>query len=366
MPQQDPSRTEAATPKRIRKAREEGNVMKSQEVGKALTVLAGLVGLNFWISYIGKDMMGLFRHFLSTAILTFSPNITDVVALSFSLAVELARMLLPIMFFIALVAFAALRVQVGSLWTTKVFEFKAARFNIFNGIKRMFFSLDTFIRMGKSLLQAACIGIAPWLVIKAEMPKFAALYYTDASGVTAYLLGMGFQVVKYALIPMLIIAAVDFFYTRWDYGENLKMTKDEVKDERRQQEGDPAIKSKQRQKMMQMSVRRMMQEVPKADVVITNPTHIAVALRYNTMEAPAPVVVAMGADKMAEKIKEIARENGVPIRENVPLARALYKQVDVGDMIPEDLYQAVAAILAQIWKIKPRANSAQNIKMSKK
>ena len=366
MPQKDPSRTEEATPKRLRETRNKGNVAKSQEVSKAVTILAGLMGLTFWIGYIGRDMTGLFRHFLSNAILTFNPSITDVAALSVMLAMELARLLLPFMLFIAASVFIAMRMQVGKLWTTEVFKFKWERFNIINGIKRMFFSLDTYIRLGKSLLQAICIGVAPWMVIKAESPKFMALYYGDAGNLAGYLLTVGAKMVTYALVPIIIIAAVDFFYSRWDYGENLKMTKDEVKDERRQQEGDPAIKNKQRQKMMQMSARRMMQEVPKADVIITNPTHISVALRYNSMEAPAPLVVAMGADKVAEKIREIARENGIPIRENKPLARALYKQVDVGDMIPEDLYQAVAAILAQVWKHKPRVESMQTIKPPKK
>jgi flagellar biosynthetic protein FlhB len=156
----------------------------------------------------------------------------------------------------------------------------------------------------------------------------------------------------YALVPMLILAVIDFKYTRWDYIENLKMTKNEVKDELKQAEGDPKIKAAIKQKMMQMSQRRMMKDIPKADVIITNPTHYAVALRYNQMEAPAPVVVAKGVDRVAEKIKEIARENRVPIRENKPLARALYSQVEIGEMIPEDLYKATAAILAQVWKIK--------------
>ena len=152
---------------------------------------------------------------------------------------------------------------------------------------------------------------------------------------------------------MIAIAAADWWYTRWDYQENLKMTKDEVKDERKQQEGDPVVKGQIRQKMMKMSARRMMQQVPKADVVITNPTHIAVALRYNAAEAPAPIVVAMGVDRVAEKIKEVAREHRIPIRENKALARALYKQTEVGDVIPADLFQAVAIVLAQIWKTRP-------------
>ena len=134
----------------------------------------------------------------------------------------------------------------------------------------------------------------------------------------------------------------------------MKMTKSEVKDEQKQTDGDPVIKGQQRRKMMEMMSKRMLADVPKADVVVTNPTHIAVALSYNTSEAPAPIVLAKGADHLAEKIKEVARENRIPIRENVPLARALYKSTEVGDMIPEELYKAVASVLASIWKIKPK------------
>ncbi len=366
MAQKDPSRTEEATPKRIKKARDKGNVHKSQEVTKTLTILVGVLGLLFWLEFIGKEMSGLLRHFLSSAILTFKPTTGDINAMGIMLAAKLAVMILPILLFIGASVYIVLRVQVGKLWTTEVFTPKFEKFNPVNGLKRMFFSMDTWVRLVKSLLQAVCIGVAPWVIIKAEIPKFSTLYYADATTVAGYMLKIGYKMTLYALVPMVLLAVVDFFYTRWQYNENLKMTKSEVKDERKQMEGDPAVKNKMRQKMMQMSARRMMQEVPKADVVITNPTHIAVALRYNTMEAPAPVVVAMGADRIAEKIKEVARENNMPIRENVPLARALYKQVDVGDMIPEDLYQAVAAVLAQIWKARPRKQQNQTIGMPKK
>jgi flagellar biosynthetic protein FlhB len=168
------------------------------------------------------------------------------------------------------------------------------------------------------------------------------------------MLEMGMKMVKYAMLPMLVIAIADLWYTRWDYEENLKMTKDEVKDERKQAEGDPAVKAQQRQKMMEVMAQRMLENVPKADVVVTNPTHYAVALRYDAVEAPAPVVLAKGVDHLAERIKEVAREHRVPIRENVPLARALYRQVEVGDMIPEELYQAVASLLASLMKFKAR------------
>ena len=361
----DPSRTEDATPRRIQKAREEGNAWKSQEITKTLAVVGGLIGLSIWIGYIGNNLGQLIRHFMSTAILTFKAEPGEVVALCLFVAVELAKMILPVILFIGLIVFVVLRAQVGKLWTTKVFKPKLSKFNPISGIQRMLFSMDTFVRMAKSVLQAIFIGIAPWLVIKGEMAAFPTLYDTDAAGLIWYMLTLGLKVTLWAMVPMIGLMVFDFFYSRWQYSENLKMTKDEVKDERKQMEGDPLIKGKQRQKMMQMTARRMMQEVPKADVIITNPTHIAIAIRYNALEAPAPVILAKGADRIAEKIKEIAREHNIPIRENKPLARALYKQVEIGDMIPEDFYQAVAAILAQIWKTRPRPQG-QTIALPKK
>jgi flagellar biosynthetic protein FlhB len=348
----DPSKTEQATPKRVTKARDKGNVAKSQEVSKAVSVLAGLTILTFWAGFIGRDMMGIFRFFLSSAA-SYTVNDAGVYSLFFWLAAELAKMILPVIIFIAVSIYLTLRLQVGKLWTMEPMKPKLSKFNPLNGLQRMIFSAQTFIRLGKSLLQALCIGLAPCMVIREEMPRLITLYHMNAMQVAVYILSVGSRIILYALLPMLIIAALDLWYSRWDYKRNLMMTKDEVKDERKQAEGDPKIKAKQRQEMMRMSMRRMMQEVPKADVVITNPTHIAVALRYNPDEAPAPVVVAMGADLIALKIKDIAREHGVPLRENVPLARALYKQTKIGDTIPAELFQAVAAILAQIWKTRP-------------
>ena len=356
----DPSKTESATPKRIRKAREKGNVAKSSEVSKTMTLLAGFIALYAYAGTIATEMQGLFRHFLQNDF-AFTPEPSNVIHLMRWLATELSTLVLPIMIFIAAVVIITMRLQVGKLWTTQVFKPKLSRFNPLPGLKRMFMSKDTAIRLGKSLLQALVIGFAPYMVIKNEFANFILLYHTNVEGLAAYLLHISYKVVFYALIPMLLIAVVDFFYTRWDYAENLKMTKDEVKDEIRQMEGDPKIKAKQKQKMYEVMRRRMMQEVPKADVIITNPTHIAVALKYDALVAPAPMVVAKGADHMAEKIKEIAREAGVPIRENKPLARALYKSVEVGEAIPEELYQAVAAILASLSKFKNQAAAQRTV-----
>lgn len=348
----DPSKTENATPKQVNRARRKGNVPKSQEVNKAVSVLAAFIGLTVWIQYMGRELLGIFRYFFANAT-TFEVTDGNIVGLMRWMAVELAKITLPVMIIIAFLMILSIRLQVGQLWTTEIFKFKWNKFNLIAGLKRMLFSPDTLIRMGKSVLLAFFIGLAPWLVIKSEMLNVLALYHFSAQGIAAYMLTLASTMVKYALFPMVIIALADAWYTRWSYNENLKMTKSEVKDERKQAEGDEKIKAKIRQKMMKMSMRHIAKEVPRADVIITNPTHIAVALRYDPDEAPAPLVLAMGANHMAEKIKEIARENRIPIRENVPLARALYKQTEVGDTIPPELFQAVALILAQIWKHRP-------------
>ncbi|MBQ7739384.1 MAG: flagellar biosynthesis protein FlhB [Desulfovibrionaceae bacterium] len=351
--QQDPSRTENATPKRIRKQRNEGNVPKSAELGKAVSLTAGLIILTLWIGQIRATLTEIFRQFLDCT-RVFEVNTENIYSLSIELSLKIAYMILPILFFLGFLSLVAQRLQVGKLWTTKIFKPKLSRFNLIQGLKRLLLSPQTLLRVLKSLLFCIALAIIPAFVIYNEHENFIYIYYETPEGIAAYMLNLGFLLAKYALIPIILIAAFDVWQSRYAYKESMKMTKDEVKDEQKQAEGDPKVKSEQRKKMMQMSMKRMAKQIPKADVVVTNPTHIAVALRYNTQEAPAPVVVAKGAGHVAEKIKEIAKEHRVPIRENVPLARALFKACEIGDMIPEELYKAVAAILASIWRLKPR------------
>lgn len=352
--QKDPSRTEEATPKRVKKQRQEGNVPKSAELGKAVSLVGGMLALSVWIGPMADSIKAVFRRFLVHS-WEFDPNPQNVYILTQELMIELCKIIMPVILFLAFLGFLAQRLQVGKLWTTKVFKFKWQRFNIFKGIKQMMLSPQTALRTIKSLLFAIILCIIPGWIIWQEHENFLPMYYATTEGVAAYMLQMAFKLACYALIPILAITAFDVWQSRFAYKEGMKMTKDEVKDERKQADGDPVIKNKQRQKMMQVMMQRMLQDVPKADVVVTNPTHIAVALRYNADEFPAPVVLAKGADHLAEKIKAVAREHNVPIRENVPLARALYKAVEIGDMIPEELYKAVATLLASIWKLKPRA-----------
>ena len=351
--QQDPSRTEKPSDKRISKQRQEGNVPKAPELGKAVSLLGGIAILYAWIAPMADNIKRIFRHFLSHS-WEFDPSPENVYNLSIELTLEVARMLMPILLTLAFLAFLAQRLQVGKLWTTKVLRPKFQRFNLIKGLKQMLASPQTALRTIKSLLFALILGAIPGWIIYREYHNFLPMYYATTEGVAAYMLHMAFRLACYALMPIAAIAIFDVWQSRFAYNEGMKMTKSEVKDEQKQADGDPVVKGQQRRKMMEVMSKRMLADVPKADVVVTNPTHIAVAISYNSSEAPAPIVLAKGADHLAEKIKEVAREHRIPIRENVPLARALYKSTDVGDMIPEELYKAVASVLASIWKLKPK------------
>ena len=346
----DPSKTEKAPPKRLNKARRDGSVAKGEEMGKVMTLIAGVVCLRVIMGYYYEQFYEIFHWFFTKGIFTQLDKQSVYQLFQWS-SQKLAAILLPLFLFIAFIAFIVLRLQVGHLWTTKVFKPKFSKmFNLMQGMKRLMFDIKTAIRLIKSMLFAIIVGIAPYLVIKNEVGNFLPLFYTDAHQLAIYILKIGYKMVTYTMLPMLILALADLWYQRYNYHEEMKMTKDEVKDEHKQSQGDPKIKQQQKQKMMAILQQRMMAEVPNADVVITNPTHFAIALKYDPMVAPAPLVLAKGMDKVAERIKDVARENKVPIRENKPLAQALYKQVEIGDIIPEELYKAVAAILAKLNK----------------
>jgi len=352
MPQQDPRRTEQATPKRREKAREEGNVAKSEEVSKVAVVLVGIIVLRIGIEFFGDSIRDVFHWTLGQGF-SFEPTSTSIYALFVYCLKKTGLVLVPFMFFLALASFFSVRLQVGPLLTAEVFKPKLGeKFNIVKGLQNMLFSTKTLVNLLKNLMQLGAVGVAAYLVIVSKLPELPALFHKNVTSILAYTLDAGFEMVLYTLIPMLIIAVFHFYYTRWDYEENLKMTKEEVEDERKQSIGDPEVKKEQRKRAQSLMQRRMIADVPQADVVVTNPEHLAVALRYDPQEAPAPKVLAKGADRLAEKIKEKARESGVPVQENKPLAQALYASVEVGDVIPEELYQAVASVLAQLYKFR--------------
>jgi len=352
MSREDPSRTEKATHKRVKKARDEGSVARSGEVSTVCVLLASVVSLRYMVGFYLKNFDEMFNWFFVEAI-SMELNRQSVYRMFIWSLFKMALLVLPFMCIIALVAYTNIRLQVGKLWTFK-FKWDRINFNIPAALKKLMVSPDALVRLGRSLLQATIVAIAPYLVIKQEMPNLMPLFHQNVLGISSYMLLVAYKMFCYALVPMILMAIADLWWTRYRYNDNLMMTKEEVKDERRQAEGDPEIKAKQQRKFMEFMSMRLSSSVPKADVVITNPTHYAIALRYDLTEAPAPMVLAKGVDAIAKKIRELAIENDIPLVENPPLAQALYKQVEIGETIPEEMYQAVAAILARLAKFKAR------------
>jgi len=352
MSREDPSKTEKATAKRVKKARDEGSVARSGEISTVVVLLTAVIALRYMAGFYFKNFNEMFNWFFVEAI-NQELNPQTVYSMFLWSLLKMAILVLPFMCLIALAAYTNIRMQVGKLWTFK-FRWDRINFNIPAALKKLMVSPDALVRLARSVLQAVIVGFAPYLVIKQEMPNLLPLFHQNIMGITTYMLLVAYTMFCYALVPMILMAIADLWWTRYRYNDNLMMTKSEVKDERRQAEGDPEVKAKQQRKFFEFMAMRLSSSVPKADVVITNPTHYAIALRYDLSEAPAPMVLAKGVDRIAKRIRDLAIENDIPIVENPPLAQALYKQVEIGETIPEEMYQAVAAILARLAKFKSR------------
>ncbi len=241
--------------------------------------------------------------------------------------------------------------QVGVLFTLEAVQPKLDKINPINGFKRLF-SLRSLVEMVKSILKATVLLYITGSYLINRQNDILKLFDMNVYQIAAVLWDMVFNLMLRAVIVLMILAVLDYAYKQWQNEKDMMMSKQEVKDEYKSTEGDPQLKGKIKQKQREISMGRMMQEVPKADVVITNPSHFAIAVKYNPDEADAPSVVAKGKDLIAKNIKKIAEENEIPIVENKPLARALYAEVEIGDFIPEALYHAVAEVLAYVYKLK--------------
>ena len=241
--------------------------------------------------------------------------------------------------------------QTRFLIAPKALKIDFSRLNPVEGLRRMF-SLRSVMEFLKNILKIAFIGVIAFSFLRSEWDNFFLMPFLSLEESTKRMLYDIFQIALRCGVALLAIGVFDYFYQRWEFERSIKMTKQEVKEEYKEVEGNPEIKRRQRQVMTEIMRRRMLQEVPEATVVITNPEHIAVALKYDIDEMEAPVVVAKGAGEIAQKIKQIARENDVPIIENPPLARAIYKMSEIGDEIPMELYRAVAEVIAQVYRMK--------------
>ena len=348
-------KTEKATPKKRKKARDEGQVAKSQEVSTAAMLIVGFSALFIFGGLILGMLLDLLSHAFSLVpVLREDFNTVYIarhVAWGFGRIILIA---LPIFFVTALVSVIINIFQVGWNPTLKPLRPKFSKLNPIKGFKKIF-GLQALVNFAKSMLKLILVGVVVYVILMGEANIIPALFdvpFSDAIGyIAALLIRIGITIG----VLYVFIAIFDWSYMKWKHEKDLKMSKQEVKDEWKQMEGNPQIKGKIRQKMREVSMRRMMQGLPQADVIITNPTHYAVALKYDMLGlGGAPVLIAKGVDFMAKRIRETAIEYDIPIVENPPLARALYDDVDLEQEIPEELYVAVAEIMAYVFKLKNR------------
>ncbi len=349
MPADSGDKTEAPTPRRLQEAREKGQVAKSQDLSAAVGLLMGLILLNFYGNAILDNWLKLMRQCL-----TLDMAATDgmmVLDLTWRMAARyVAPILLPLMLLFVVAAILVNVFQVGFMLVTEPLKPSFDKISPISGFKRLF-SVRSAVRFAMSLAKVVIISIVAYLTIADYMPELVGM--TGLSFVQVIGLGGHLMLIlglRMALV-LFILALIDYGFQRYKHTQDLKMTKEEVKEELKRMEGDATMRQRRREVARQLARQRMSQAVPKADVIITNPTHLAIALKYTSEEMPAPKVIARGADYMATRIREIAAEHGIPIIERKPLAQALYKSCEVGDYVPPDLYKAVAEVLAYVYEL---------------
>ena len=341
-------KTEEPTAKKRADAKKKGQVGKSQEINAAFVMMAGFVILYNLGGNALQEIMtyssSIFGH------LVMETDEESVMQLFISIIIVLAKTSLPMMVFIMIIGLAINFFQEGLNFNTEAIGFKPDKLNPINGFGRIF-SKRSLVELVKSIIKIVVIGFFIYDYMVAEILQMPKLIFLELGEATDKISSVIFMLAFKILGVFFVMAAADLYYQKWQTTQDLKMSKQDIKDEFKQTEGDPQIKGKIKSKQRQMAMARMMQEVPQADVIVTNPTHFAVAMSYKPGMA-APIVVAKGQDHVAQRIKEIAREHKVPIVENKPLARALFAAVEIGDSIPQELYKAVAEVLAYVYKLK--------------
>jgi len=342
-------KTEAPTPRRRAEAREKGQVARSADLTAAVSLLAGMVILNFLGPAVLRNLVEFMRNLLGyqgeDAVLIASMGQFGQFAAS-----VLLRTVAPITIALMLAAALVAMLQVGLLFTFHPLQPSLRKINPITGFGRIF-SIQSVVKMLISVFKVLLIGSVAFLTVRSRLEQIISitgLYYWKLLGESSellFLLGIRLGLV------LLVLAIIDYLYQRHRHEQGLKMTKQEVKEEMRRMEGDPLVRERRRRVARQLALQRMQYAVPNADVVVTNPTELAIAIRYDPQTMSAPRVVAKGADHLAKRIREIAIEHGVPIIERRPLAQALYKTVDVGEQIPPAFYKAVAEILAYVYEL---------------
>lgn len=351
MADSDQEKTEQATGKRRDDFRSKGQVAQSKEVGTAALMTFSTLLWVFYARYFWADLAEMVSVLLQM-LARFEVTSLSAVNLLYQMVALAGKLMAPVFLLTLVVGFLASFVQVGPLFTLKPFEPDISKFNIIKGMAK-FVSKRSAVELVKSLAKVALIGFVAYKTVSNEFDVALTLVGLELSQTLIFLGQVAFLVMAKTCGIMILLAVIDFAFARYEMEQKMKMTKQEVKEEFKDTEGDPYIKSRIRSLQQQMARKRMMAEVPKADVVITNPTHLSVAISYDRETMDAPTIIAKGADHMAFRIREIAKEHKVPILENKPVARALYRQ-EVGEQVPEEMFTAVAEILAYIYGLKKR------------
>ncbi|NOU84861.1 flagellar biosynthesis protein FlhB [Paenibacillus sp. LMG 31460] len=347
-------KTEPATAKKRQDARKKGQVAKSMDLPAAFILLFSFLSFLMFGGYMKEKLVNIFRNVYENQ-LTIDITAANVQVLFVDLVQQGLIILAPIFILVVLVAFIGNYAQIGFMFIGDPLMMKFNKINPIEGFKRIF-SLRTVMDFLKSTMKMLIIGYVVYTTLMGEKAKLLGLGHAPLESTFSFIASVTLKLgIKIGAI-LIVLAIFDFIYQKYEYEKSLKMSKQDIKDEYKKSEGDPLIKGKIRAKQRQMAMQRMMQEVPKADVIITNPTHFAVALKYDSNNMQAPTVIAKGADYVALKIKEVAKKNGIMTMENKPLARAIFAQVEIGDSIPAELFQAVAEVLAYVYKVKGKTN----------
>jgi flagellar biosynthetic protein FlhB len=346
-------KTEKATPKKRQESRSKGQVAKSAEVPTAIIMLGVFLLLFFIGNWMIQIFLNLFHHSF-TEYMQWNITESNVSTIFREVSFEAAKSTFPLMLIALVAGVFGNYLQIGFLFATDPLKMKLEKIDPIKGFKRIF-SMRAIVEFLKSVFKIVIVSFIAFSFIWYRKDEIFLLSQKGIGNALVLIATITFQIGISVAIVLLFLSILDYLYQKYDFEKNIRMSKHDVKDEHKKSEGDPLIKRKIRERQIQMAMRRMMQEVPKADVIITNPTHFAIAIKYDPKQMEAPMVVAKGVDLVALKIKEIANEYGILTMENKPLARALYHQVEIGDSVPEDLYKAVAEVLAYVYKLQGKA-----------
>ncbi len=340
-------KTEDPTSRRLQEARDKGDIAKSVEVPSAAVLLVGLMTLYLSREYMVQTLGRLTAHYLgNAATIRLVPD--SMYSLTRDGMIDMALVTGPFLGAVFLAAVVANYAQVGVIFTAEKITPDLQKIDPISGFARKF-SMQALAELIKSLLKIGLIGYVAFSEVMAVLPEFMPLMDKEPYQIMAFAGKTAFWIFLKCALVITILAIIDYAFQRWQFMKKMKMTKQEVKEEAKMTEGDPQVKGRIRSIQMQMARQRMMAEVPKADVIITNPTRLAIALRYEAATMTAPLVVAKGAGAIAQRIKEIAAEYDIPLVENKPLAQTLYKTVEINSPVPEELFQAVAEVLAYVF-----------------